>query len=102
MNAPIRAPGNGACRLRHARLPMLVATILFTHTVSATEPGADDAVTFLMCLTYIRPLSRKTPLLWPDTEGTLLVSVSPEAPDRSRVSPRFRSSTTQMIASLNR
>ncbi|MEV5120072.1 fimbria/pilus outer membrane usher protein [Stenotrophomonas indicatrix] len=46
MNAPIRAPGNGACRLRHARLPMLVATILFTHTAWATEPGADDAVTF--------------------------------------------------------
>jgi len=46
MNAPIRAPGNGACRLRHARLPMLVATILFAHSASAAESGIDDVVTF--------------------------------------------------------
>ncbi|SET29703.1 fimbria/pilus outer membrane usher protein [Stenotrophomonas indicatrix] len=46
MNAPNRAPGNGACRLLLARLPMMVAAILLARTASAAGTGIDDELVF--------------------------------------------------------
>lgn len=46
MNAPCRVPVNGACRLRHARLPVLVATFVLAHSVSAETPHGPDTVEF--------------------------------------------------------
>lgn len=46
MIAPTRAPGNGACRLLRARLPMVVAAILLARVASAAGSGIDDEVVF--------------------------------------------------------
>lgn len=46
MNAPYRAPVNGACRLRHARLPVLVATFVLAHSVAAETPSGSETVEF--------------------------------------------------------
>ena len=46
MNAPYRAPVNGACRLRHARLPALVAAFVLAHSVAAENSSGADTVEF--------------------------------------------------------
>lgn len=46
MNAPNRAPGNGACRPLRARLPILVAAILFARATTSSASTADDEVFF--------------------------------------------------------
>ena len=42
MNAPNRAPGNGACRPLRARLPILVAAILFARATTSSASTADE------------------------------------------------------------
>ena len=82
---------------RSRKMRMKEASSSSISMVKLISPAADEAVTFLMCLTYILPLRRRTPF-----EGEPEGMESRDALERSRPRPRFFSSTTQMIASLKR